>query len=148
MAFAVFKTAFGLLLLIIVAPKLIATSSLLGGWVGMVGIVFTFHFGLFHISAIWWRLIGQPVEPIMNAPLIATTISEFWSKRWNLAFRDYAHLTIFRPVARRFGGSVAIAAGFLFSGVVHDLAISLPAGGGYGESRKREIDQMTILSLS
>ena len=68
----------------------------------------------------------------MNAPLVATTISEFWSKRWNLAFRDYAHLTIFRPVARRFGGSAAIAAGFLFSGVVHDLAISLPAGGGYG----------------
>ena len=132
MALAICKTAFGLLLLVVVAPRLIATSALLGGWVGMVGIVFTFHFGIFHLSAVWWQLMGRPVEPIMNAPLLATTISEFWSKRWNLAFRDYAHLTIFKPVAKRLGGSAAIAAGFLFSGVVHDLAISLPAGGGYG----------------
>jgi len=102
MALAICKTAFGLLLLVVVAPRLIATSALLGGWVGMVGIVFTFHFGIFHISSVWWQLMGRPVEPIMNAPLLATTISEFWSKRWNLAFRDYAHLTIFKPVAKRF----------------------------------------------
>jgi len=56
MALAICKTAFGLLLLVVVAPRLIATSALLGGWIGMVGIVFTFHFGIFHISAVWWQL--------------------------------------------------------------------------------------------
>ena len=68
----------------------------------------------------------------MNAPLFASSVSEFWSKRWNLAFRDYAHVAVFSPLVRRLGGAGAVFAGFVFSGIIHDLAISVPARGGYG----------------
>ena len=126
------KIAIGFALLVLIAPKLISVSPLLAGWVGMAGIVVVFHCGLIHLSAILWNISGRPVKPIMNSPLIATTVSEFWSKRWNLAFRDYAHVSVFKPLARKANGTMAVLAGFLFSGIIHDLAISVPAGGGYG----------------
>jgi len=129
---ALLKIAIGLVLLVLIAPRLIPVSPLFGGWVGMVGIVVLFHCGLIHLSAIGWNVMGRPVKPIMNSPLLAKTVSEFWSKRWNLAFRDYAHVCIFKPLARKANGTIAVLAGFLFSGIIHDLAISVPAGGGYG----------------
>lgn len=71
-------------------------------------------------------------QPIMNAPLLATSLSDFWGKRWNLAFRDLAHAHVFRPVVKKAGKAVATMAVFLVSGVVHDAAISTSARAGYG----------------
>jgi alginate O-acetyltransferase complex protein AlgI len=41
-------------------------------------------------------------------------------------------ISIYRPLARKFGRSVATAIAFLFSGLAHELAISVPVKGGYG----------------
>ena len=68
----------------------------------------------------------------MNWPLASTSVSEFWGRRWNTAFRDLTHRFLFRPVSTRLGARWALVAGFVFSGVLHDLVISVPAGGGYG----------------
>jgi Membrane bound O-acyl transferase family len=68
----------------------------------------------------------------MNAPLLAQSVSEFWRRRWNTAFRDLTYRFLFRPLNARFGPRTALIAGFVFSGLVHELAISIPAGGGYG----------------
>ena len=68
----------------------------------------------------------------MNCPVLAKTVSEFWGKRWNLAFCDYAHQTLFMPLAKKWGAAIGALAGFVFSGVIHELAISIPARGGYG----------------
>jgi hypothetical protein len=93
---------------------------------------FIFHFGLLELNARLWQKLGKNVKPIMDAPWKAKTLSEFWGKRWNMAFRDAAHLLIFKPLRKKVGLKAAIFTVFLFSGIVHEAVISIPAGGGYG----------------
>lgn len=102
------------------------------GWVGMIGIVLILHFGIFHALSCWWRWLGIEARPLMNWPVASVSVSEFWGRRWNTAFRDLTHRFLFRPLTLRLGPRTAIGAGFLFSGLVHDLVISGPPGGGYG----------------
>lgn len=109
-----------------------ATSPILLGWAGMVGVVLMLHFGAFKVLSCGWRSIGVDARPLMVAPLAATSVTEFWGKRWNTAFRDFAHQILFRPLARRCGVRAALFLTFLISGLIHDVVISLPAGGGYG----------------
>ena len=108
-----------------------ATNPLLVGWIGMIGTMFALHFGLFDVLACFWNARGVEVEPIMDHPFAAGSLTEFWS-RWNRGFRDIASLLIFRPLHRIWGASGAMLATFLFSGLIHDLVVSIPAGAGYG----------------
>src|SRR5690606_23708207 len=62
----------------------------------------------------------------------AANLADFWSRRWNRAFRDLSYANVYRPTVRKFGGAIATFAVFLFSGIVHDLVITLPAEAGYG----------------
>ena len=114
------------------SPHAAGISDLLQGWLGLVGIALLLHFGAFRGLQWVWNRAGISVGPIMDAPLRATSLEEFWGRRWNRAFRDFSHAWIFRPLTRRFGPHRAIAGVFLASGVIHDVAISVPAGGGYG----------------
>lgn len=102
------------------------------GWVGMIGMVMILHFGAFHLLSCSWRSGGVQARPLMNRPLASTSVSEFWGRRWNTAFRDLTYRFLFRPCASWFGPRWGVLAGFLFSGVIHDLVISVPARGGYG----------------
>jgi hypothetical protein len=126
------KTASGAALLWGVVRRVPEGSSLLAGWVGMLGIILILHFGTFHILSLAWRSSGVDAQPIMQAPLAATSLSDFWGRRWNLGFRHLTHRLIFKPVRIRGGVVPAILLSFLASGVIHDLVISLPARGGYG----------------
>ena len=65
-------------------------------------------------------------------PVAARSLGEFWGRRWNLAFSAVARERIFKPLARRWGAGWGVIATFAFSALVHDLLISVPAGGGYG----------------
>jgi alginate O-acetyltransferase complex protein AlgI len=130
--FALTKLGFGISLIAWVYPRVPADLDLLRGWVGMVGIIFVLHFGLFHLLSLVWQTCGVPAAPIMDWPVLATSVSDFWGKRWNRAFRDLTHRFLFRPLTARFGARTALALGFLFSGIVHELVISLPAQGGWG----------------
>lgn len=131
-AFATLKTLLGVALVWVTVPRVPAHLPLLRGWVGMAGFVFTLHFGAFHLLSCAWRAAGVGAKPLMNWPVLSRGVSEFWGKRWNTAFRDLAHRFLFRPLSARVGPRAGLAAGFLFSGLVHDLVISVPAGGGYG----------------
>jgi hypothetical protein len=113
--------------------RLLAPYSLYAaGWVGMAGVVLALHFGLFHLLSCAWRRAGVQARPLMNRPVVSVSLGEFWGRRWNTAFRDLTHRFLFRPMTRRFGVRGGIAGGFLFSGLVHELVISVPAGSGYG----------------
>lgn len=128
--FAAGKTLFGAALVWIVAP--LATPPMLKGWIGLVGLVFLLHFGTFHLASLVWRAAGVQADPIMRVPIHATSLGDFWGRRWNLGFRDLAHGLLFKPLAPRIGAAAAGFAVFLASGLVHDLVISVPASGGYG----------------
>lgn len=129
---AVVKTIFGAALLWSVARRVPSSLPLLRGWVGLVALVFLLHFGTFHILALLWKTAGVPAEPIMRKPALATSLSDFWGKRWNLGFHRLAGNLIFQPLRNRLGSVGATFAAFLMSGLIHDLVISFPAGGGYG----------------
>jgi hypothetical protein len=130
--FAFAKLAAGSLVLWGIAPLVPEEQSLVRGWIGMIGISMAMHFGAFHIFSCAWRAAGIDARPLMNAPLLAQGVSEFWGRRWNTAFRDLTHRFLFRPLTPRLGARGALIVGFLFSGLIHELVISVPASAGFG----------------
>ncbi len=130
--FAAAKLGLGLGLLYGVARTIRPDQWYIVGWVGMIGVVMVLHFGAFHLLSCAWRRVGVDARPLMRAPLLSRSLSEFWGRRWNTAFRDLTHRYLFRPLTGRLGARGALFAGFAFSGVVHDAVISVPAGGAYG----------------
>jgi hypothetical protein len=126
------RLAVGATLLFVVARMIPPQHAYLVGWTGTIGIMLILHFGVFHLLSCWWRSVGVQARPLMNHPLASTSLSEFWGRRWNTAFRDLTHRFLFRPFTSWFGPRCGLLAGFVFSGGVHDLVISVPARGGYG----------------
>ena len=122
----------GALLLWVVCPMIARRRELLIGWIGMIGLILLLHFGLFQMVALCWRRSGVDARPLMNGPLNATSLAEFWGRRWNTAFSSFTHRLIFRPLARRVDARLAVLVAFAFSGLIHDLVISVPARGGFG----------------
>jgi hypothetical protein len=129
---ATLETALGATTLWVVARSFPASQPLLRGWAGMAGLILLLHFGTFQIVALMWQAAGVNAKPIMSAPLRASSLAEFWGKRWNLGFRQLGYELIFRPLHRSLGVELAGLLVFLVSGLIHDLVISVPARGGYG----------------
>ena len=126
------KTASGIVLYFFAARLFYPAHTLTAGYIGLAGFLLFSFFGTFHLNSLLWRRRGVNASPIMNSPLLSSSLSDFWSSRWNLAFRDLARIFVFRPVMRRYGIVSAVIAAFAFSGVLHDLLISLPARAWYG----------------
>lgn len=108
------------------AARIFATPLLL------VGLSLMLHFGLLNLMAAGWRTRGVAAERLFRDPLHAKSLTDFWSRRWNLAFTEMTAVAIHRPIRMLAGRKVATAVSFLASGLLHELAISVPARGGYG----------------
>ena len=126
------KILLGVVLVWFVARRFVGTQPLAAGWIGMVGIILCLHFGLFQLLALAWQRAGVNAQSIMREPLRATSLADFWGRRWNVAFHFLANNFTFRPLLRKFGVTGATILVFLLSGLIHDFIISLPARGGYG----------------
>jgi alginate O-acetyltransferase complex protein AlgI len=120
-----------LFLLTLLAWRLIA-SPVLATVLLLPALSFLLHFGAFGVLAGLWRAAGADVGPLFRAPWRAESLGEFWSRRWNLAFSEMTALAVYRPIAVRAGRKAALATAFLFSGLLHEVAISLPVRAGYG----------------
>ncbi|WP_254510981.1 MBOAT family protein [Anatilimnocola floriformis] len=119
-------------LITIFALPTLPLSTEVRGWTALVAIALFLLFGVAQTISIAWRICGVDAQPIMNKPMRATSLADFWGARWNLPFHDIGRIFVWRPVAKRFGWPTATMAVFLFSGVIHDLAMSIPARGGWG----------------
>jgi hypothetical protein len=126
------KILFGSVLMWGVARWAWPEQPLVAGWIGMVGAIFVLHFGLFHLLSLAWRSAGINAVPLMRNPMRATSLGEFWGRRWNTGFHELASRFTYRPLRPSLGVVGAMLATFLVSGLIHDLVISVPAGGGYG----------------
>jgi len=130
--FALGKVTVGLTLLFGVARLFAEPYPWLAGWIGLIGMVFVLHFGLFDLLSLFMRRRGIDAQALMDLPAAATSLGAFWGRRWNRAFQQLAHAQVFRPLHRRIGVGGATFVVFVISGLIHDLVISVPAGGGYG----------------
>jgi alginate O-acetyltransferase complex protein AlgI len=125
------KLLAGVAILALAVPAVASRHSVAAAWLGMIGTTLVLHFGLLDLVAHLWQRAGVAATPIMNRPLLARNLSDFWGARWNLAFRTLSHDLLFRPLHALLGTAGAVLATFLASGLVHELIVTVPARGGY-----------------
>ncbi len=100
--------------------------------VALLGIGIALPFGLLRALAGFWRLQGRPVTRLFDAPARSRSLTEFWARRWNLAFSEMLQVAVRRPFKRALGPAGSTALCFVISGLLHELALSVPARAGYG----------------
>lgn len=107
-------------------------SPYIAGLLSFVPFIMIFHMGIGHIGVVVWAGLGIKVIPLMDAPWRSDHLGAFWGQRWNTAFIQMTRTTLFIPFARRRQPQTALLLSFVISGIFHEVALTLPAGGGYG----------------
>ena len=101
-------------------------------WMGIAGVLLVVHLGYAELLTWYVQRLGYPVRALFDRPWVSRSLAEFWTRRWNVAFVEMDRV-LFLPLLRRWLSPRAAAFGvFLISGLLHELAISFPAGSGYG----------------
>jgi hypothetical protein len=100
--------------------------------VGIAGVALVSVYATFDLLTAMWRALGVEVSKQWLSLLATRSLAEYWSLRWNRAFHDFARERVYLPLRRRWGSGAALVGSFLFSGVLHDAMVSVPARGGYG----------------
>jgi Membrane bound O-acyl transferase family len=116
------------------ALVLLARSSLAGdtaAWVAIAGLLTAVHLGFADVLSGWMRRRGSPVARAFTAPWASTSLGDFWTRRWNRPFVEMDRV-VFLPLLAVLPRRAARFCVFLISGLLHELAISFPAGGGWG----------------
>ena len=96
------------------------------------GLSLCLHFGVLKAATAFWRLIGFDANLLFRAPIRSANLTEFWGRRWNLAFSEMTALGVYRPLQPLVGKRAATVLAFAFSGLLHEVAISVPVQTGYG----------------
>jgi alginate O-acetyltransferase complex protein AlgI len=107
------------------------------GWTAWVLPVFVpmsigFHYGALRLLTAFWRSRGVPVRVLFRNPLVSSGLADFWSRRWNLAYSEMMVRVVKRPLQGVLGRGGSDFAVFLVSGLLHEVAITLPVGAGFG----------------
>jgi membrane bound O-acyltransferase family protein len=127
------NAAAGVALVALARGTWLATESRFAATIPLLaGLSFCLHFGIGSLLAGAWRLRGVAASAPFRAPLRSTSLAEFWSRRWNLGFSEMTATLLYRPLSERFGKSPALLSGFVWSGLLHEMAISLPVRAGFG----------------
>jgi alginate O-acetyltransferase complex protein AlgI len=90
------------------------------------------NFGISNVLTSLMWIAGYRVQPLFDDPLRSLSVRDFWTHRWNRAFVEMDRRMFLRPLTRLFGLRGAVLGVFLISGLLHEMAISYPAGAGWG----------------
>ncbi|CAN1238671.1 Long-chain-alcohol O-fatty-acyltransferase, partial [Linum grandiflorum] len=66
-------------------------------------------------------LFGFELELQFDKPYLATSLQEFWGRRWNLVVSNVLRPTVYVPVKLRWASLLAVVAAFVVSGLMHEL---------------------------
>lgn len=91
-----------------------------------------FHFGALRVLKGVLRRAGFPVRTLFPNLLKARGVSDFWSRRWNVGYSQMMQRVVGRPLGRVAGRKAGVFGVFLVSGLLHEVAITVPVGAGYG----------------
>ncbi len=100
-------------------------------WTALVGGTFLMLIARFDFYALVFRAMGFAVEKVWDCPVAATTLGDFWGRRWNRIVSGMVRDILFFPIARRAGTRLALLAVFVYSGLYHEI-ISFIVDSGYG----------------
>lgn len=114
-------------------PRLFHVSDYTQAWFAVAGVFYLLYFTLFQWSSLVLRYAGVHAAPFMQDPFLLSSLSDFWGKRWNMAFRQLMHDFFFKSVSISHGPHLAAWLVFFTSGIFHELIFSLPAQGGWGQ---------------
>jgi len=91
-----------------------------------------FHFGALRVLKGALRAAGFPVRTLFPNVLVARGVGDFWSRRWNIGYSQMMQRVVGRPFGGVAGGNAGIMAVFVVSGLLHEIAITLPVRSGFG----------------
>lgn len=115
------------------------SASLVVAWMGwhnlwamFFSMSLAFHYGGLRLLNGCLRAAGFPVRTLFPNLFHTRGIGDFWSTQWNVGYSHMMQRIVGRPVAALVGRPAGMIAIFLSSGLLHELAITLPVKSGYG----------------
>ncbi|KAI3419312.1 uncharacterized protein J3R85_013315 [Psidium guajava] len=89
----------------------------------------TLELSLAAVGAAASRLVGVTLEPQFDEPYLATSLQDFWGRRWNLMVASILRPSVYEPirsasghlVGRRWAHLPAVLAAFAVSALMHEL---------------------------
>lgn len=90
------------------------------------------HFGWLNINIFTFQCMGFKSYSLFRSPLLAKSLQDFWGRRWNIPFIEMTSVAFFRPLIGSVSPRMAMFFVFIFSGFLHEIALSLPINNGYG----------------
>uniref|UniRef100_A0ACD5ZNG6 Uncharacterized protein n=1 Tax=Avena sativa TaxID=4498 RepID=A0ACD5ZNG6_AVESA len=73
------------------------------------------------VHAVIHGVLGMEMEPQVDRPYLASSLRDFWGRRWNLMVPAILRPSVYGPVRARFGDAAGVLASFLVSGLMHEL---------------------------
>jgi hypothetical protein len=68
-------------------------------------------------------VLGMAVEPQFDRPYLASSLRDFWGRRWNLMVSAVLRPAVYGPVRARAGKATGVLATFLVSGLMHEAIV-------------------------
>lgn len=98
----------------------------------LTGLSLTLHYGLLQLNAGLLRRMGYPAYRLFKNPWKARSLRDFWGNRWNRAFSEMTATAVYKPLSHRVGRPIAVLFTFIISGLLHEVALTLPVRANYG----------------